>query len=101
MLTIVWINRAEAQLIHFSRDKMERKYLRPNSGGLYSATAQELSGAGCILIAGPGVAKYNLHSVLREHFPATSKKILAIEPLAEPSDAALAALASKHLRLPA
>ena len=111
-LTVIWIDRENANLFHLSDDKMERKKLKlrhqdhhnhhrdhldqdREEPHLFKEAAMELNDSERVLIIGPGVAKYHFQSYLVEHQPLIGKKIAGIETVDHPTDAQIAALAKK------
>src|SRR5690242_11649002 len=94
----IWLDRAQAKIFHFSREKMERKTLEVSQqdhhthrkdhfdkekveNKLFKDVAAELSTANQILLLGPGVAKHHFQNFLNEHHPVLSRKIVACETL--------------------
>ena len=112
---IVWIDRAGAKVIQFSREKMERKTLKSHSHDhhtheldsqdmerkekkLFQEVVESLSPASQILILGPGVVKHHFQNFLNEHHPLLSKKVVGCETVDHPTDPQIAAQAMKYLR---
>jgi stalled ribosome rescue protein Dom34 len=109
---VVWMDREQSKLFHFSEEKMERSYVHPHQHlhhthaldqfdkraqerKLYIEIIQHLSDASRLLIIGPGVAKYHFQNYLTEHFPALAKRIVACETTDHPTDGQIAALAKR------
>ena len=109
---IVWMDRENAKVFHFSREKMERKTLKSHSHDhhthrmdnrdaermekkLFQEVAEELSSNSQILILGPGVAKHHFQNYLNEHHPILAKKVVACETVDHPSDSQIAAQAMR------
>ncbi|MGZ3651290.1 MAG: eRF1 domain 2 [Bdellovibrionota bacterium] len=112
-LSVIWIDRENANLFHISDDKMERKKLKLNHTDhhthrrdqldqnreephLFTEAALELAASDRVLIIGPGVAKHHFQSYLVEHMPFIGKKVAGIETVDHPSDEQIAALAKKY-----
>jgi stalled ribosome rescue protein Dom34 len=112
----VWIDHREARVFHFNPTEVELMVVHPdnptrqvhhkaNSIGSGHAAADEeflhavaeaLSGAGAILITGPGVAKTELVKHIHRHDPGLMARISAVETVDHPSDGALVAHARKY-----
>jgi stalled ribosome rescue protein Dom34 len=102
----VGINRADQ--INVSSEKASHKIHRkadyvgletePLDTAFMQAIAEMLSGAGAILLCGPGRAKVELASYLHRRHPALSRKVWTVEPMEDISDGQLAAAANKYFR---
>jgi stalled ribosome rescue protein Dom34 len=60
--------------------------------------AEAVQGAEQILILGPSSEKTVLHTYLREHAPASSDRVIAVEPADHPTDGEIVAYAKRHFR---
>ena len=106
-LYAIWIDRQEAKLFEFTREKMERSQIHArnpehhgvNEHKFYAEVASHLAGADQILILGPGVAKHHFQNHLMEQIPLLAKKIVACETVDQPTDAQIGALARKFFRM--
>lgn len=102
-LTVIWISRASAKLFHLSNEKMERKQFTPGRSelleSLFRDTVKEIAAVGRILLAGPDIAKHHFQAFLAEHHPMVGKRVVAIEAVEQPTDAAIAALARRYVSL--
>jgi stalled ribosome rescue protein Dom34 len=114
---VVWIDHAEAHVMHFSREDVEKKLVHgkphrhlhhkknaqssghePEDQAYYHKVAEALQGAEEILVVGPANAKTELVKHLNAHDPALGKKVVAVETVDHPSDGQLLAYARKHFR---
>ena len=114
---VVWIDHAEAHVLHFSRDDVEKKlvhgqphkHLHHKRGAqasghaaedqaYYHKVAEALLGAEEILVVGPANAKTEFVKHLESHDPKLGKKVVAVETVDHPSDGQLLAYARKHFR---
>jgi stalled ribosome rescue protein Dom34 len=112
---VVWIDRENAKVFEFSREKMERKTLKSHSPDhhthrmdnkdseriekkLFLEVAEELSSDSQILILGPGVVKHHFQNYLNEHHPILSKRVVACETVDHPTDPQIAAQAMKFFK---
>jgi hypothetical protein len=113
---VVWIDHLEAHVIQFYIDTSESQTIKTKSkhtnvhqkagtldSGHYSAdnsylheVIQAVSGAGEILIVGPGSAKLELFKHAQSHDIKISEKIVGIETVDHPSDGQLLAYAKKY-----
>ena len=118
---IVWIDHAEAHVMHISPEDVESSVLRPKTahkklhhkrgmdkGGavgsgrapedqhFYHSVVEALSGATEILIVGPANAKLNLVKHIHSHDAAMSDKVIGVESIDHPTDAQLVAYARKY-----
>ena len=115
---VVWIDRHEARVFHFSPTDVERLILHPdhptkhihhkaNSIGsghvaadheFLHAVAASIADAGAVLITGPANAKTDLVKHIHEHHPKLAKAIAGVETVDHPSDAQLVAHARKYFQ---
>lgn len=120
---VVWIDHAEAHVMHISPDDVESSVLRPKNphhklhhkrgmdkGGavgsgrspedqqFYHDVVQALQGAQEILIVGPADAKLHLIKHIHKHDPQVSDKVIGVESIDHPSDGQLVAYARKYFR---
>jgi stalled ribosome rescue protein Dom34 len=115
---IVWIDHQQAKIFKFDATQIDSTVVRSsrphqhihhkaNSGDSGHApvdtdflkrVAENLSGAGTILITGPANAKGELKIYLEEREPAVAARIAGVEPLDHPSDGELLALARRFFK---
>jgi len=118
---VVWIDHAEAHVMHISPDDVESSVLHPKNphhklhhkrgmdkGGavgsgrtaedqnFYHEVVEALKGAQEILVVGPANAKLHLIKHIHHHDPLMSDKVIGIESVDHPSDAQLVAYARKY-----
>lgn len=118
---VVWIDHAEAHVIHISPDDVEASILRPaksphklhhkrgmDKGGavgtgrtpedqhFYHEVVEALKDAQEILIVGPAGAKLNLIKHIHGHDKNIVDKVIGVETVDHPSDAQLVAYARKY-----
>ena len=118
---VVWIDHAEAHVMHISPDDVESSVLRPanphhklhhkrgmDKGGavgsgrapedqhFYHEVVEALKGAREILIVGPANAKLNLIKHIHSHDHEMSDKVIGVETVDHPSDGQLLAYARKY-----
>jgi hypothetical protein len=109
---VVWLDYAEAHVIHFNRKdaeaesiKASSRHARPRMGlkgnlaehtHYLDDTAGAVAGADAVLIVGPGLEKLVLvkHLMTRHHDLA--EKIVGVEAVDHPSDRQLLAYARKY-----
>ena len=116
---LAWVDHHEARLLSFNADTSEsqllksamgREHLHHHAGSntdgragedkhFYDALAKALSGAGEILLCGPGNAKTQLKHYLDKHHSALAKKIIKVETLDHPSEGQLLAHGRKAFAL--
>lgn len=116
---VVWIDHREARVFHFSPTELDKLVLHPhnptrhihhkaNSIGSGHATedqtflhhvAEAISGAGAVLITGPGNAKTALLHHIKEHDPAIAKIVTGVETVDHPTDGELVAHARKYFKV--
>ncbi|MGZ8269674.1 MAG: translational machinery protein [Methylophilus sp.] len=113
---VIWIDHQEAHVIQFNAEASESEIIKTKSkhtqvhqkagvlgNGHNSAdknylheVIQAVSGAGEILIVGPGSAKLELFKHAHSHDSKISDKIVGIETVDHPSDGQLLAHAKKY-----
>jgi stalled ribosome rescue protein Dom34 len=118
---VVWIDHAEAHVMHISPDDVESSVLRPanphrklhhkrgaDKGGavgsgrapedqqFYHDVVEALKGAQEILIVGPANAKLSLVKHIHSYDQQMSDKVIGVESIDHPSDAQLVAYARKY-----
>jgi stalled ribosome rescue protein Dom34 len=113
---VVWIDHQEAHVIQFNAEasaseviktKSKHGHVHQKSGVLGAGHANPdqnylhdvalaVSGAGEILIVGPGSAKLELLKHVNKHDPKVSEKIVGVETIDHPSDGQLLAYAKKY-----
>ena len=113
---VVWLDHAEAHVIHFNRDASESELLKTHSthphlhaksGHLGSGRAAEnapyfddiaaaVKDSSEILIIGPGSEKLELMKRLSKHHPQVAEKVLSVESVDHPSDGQILAYARKY-----
>jgi len=113
---VVWLDHAQAHVMHISIDDVEKSVLHPanphhhlhsRSGTLgdgrqaedkdyYHAIAEALKGAKEILVVGPAQAKLQLIKHIHAHDPDLSDKIVGVETVDHPTDGQLIAYARKY-----
>jgi stalled ribosome rescue protein Dom34 len=118
---VVWIDHAEAHVMHISPEDVESSVLRPKNahqklhhkrgndkGGavgsgrapedqeFYHSVVEALKGAQEILIVGPANAKLNLVKHIHSHDQAMIDKVIGVESADHPTDAQLVAYARKY-----
>jgi hypothetical protein len=115
--TVVWLDHAEAHVMHFSPEEVEKQTIRPadahknlhiksgpraGSGKAledqkyYHDIAHALEGASEILVVGPANAKLQLIKHIHAHDHGLVDKILGVETVDHPSDAQVVAYARKY-----
>ena len=114
---VVWLDHAEAHVLHFSRDDVEKKlvhgkphtHLHHKRGSVGAGHAagdpaffgkiiEALSGAQEILVVGPANAKTELVKYLQQHAHDLAKRVVAVETVDHPTDGQLLAYARQHFR---
>ena len=109
---IVWLDQAEAHVIHFSRDAAETEVIKTTSQhkkdgvngnnraveptGYLDEIAAALLPSKEILIVGPGQEKLAFIKYLHKHHDAIGDKVVSVETVDHPSDAQLLAFARQH-----
>ncbi|SDX40449.1 hypothetical protein SAMN04515617_103236 [Collimonas sp. OK242] len=113
---VVWLDHAEAHVIHFSRDAAERELIKTHSqhanrhaptgkSGLadpveqlpyFNDIANALKHSLEVLIVGPGLEKMAFVKHLLRHEHELAEKIVSVETVDHPSDAQLLAFARKY-----
>lgn len=109
----VWIDQHEARIFAFSPDPAEgmlrpepalsvAREAAPSGSGaapldyaFLDRVQQALADAHAILIVGPGSAKAELVAHVRQHDDAMARRIRGVEPLDQPDDGRLLALARR------
>ena len=112
---VVWIDHAEAHVLHFTKEDVEAKLVhgKPHrhlhtkrnaqaSGHVsedqayFHKVAEALAGAHEILVVGPANAKTEFVKHLKAHDPGIAKAVVAVETVNHPSDGQLLAYARQH-----
>lgn len=113
---VVWIDHAEAHVMHISSDDIESSIVRPskphhhlhNKRGavgvgrapedqhFYHEVVEAMKGAQEILIVGPANAKLSLVKHIHSHDQQMIDKVIGVETVDHPSDAQLVAYARKY-----
>lgn len=113
---VVWIDHAQAHVMHVSPDDVETSIVRPNkphqhlhahAGTLGSGRAPEdqayyhqvveaLAGAREILVVGPAQAKLQLIKHIHTHDPAMADRVIGVETVDHPTDGQVVAYARKY-----
>jgi len=118
---VVWIDHAEAHVMHISPDDVESSIIRPakphqklhhkrgmDKGGavgsgrtpedqhFYHDVVEALKGAREILIVGPSTAKLNLIKHIQAHDQQMNDKVIGVESVDHPTDAQVVAYARKY-----
>jgi hypothetical protein len=114
----VWLDHREARIVGIGLDKTDQMIVsseeaphkihhkadhigletEPLDPAFMQLIAVRLSGAGAILLCGPGRAKVELASYLHRQHPALFRKVWSIEPMEGMTDGQLAAAARKYFR---
>lgn len=110
---VVWLDHAEAHVIHFNRDESQtdiiksatKPHLHVKAGGNGGRSADDrayleqvvssVKDAQEILITGPGTEKTVLYKFMLKQFPAVAEKVVSVESSDHPSDNQLLAYARK------
>ena len=114
---VVWIDHAEAHVMHFTKEDVDAKLVHgkphrqlhtkknaqasghpPEDQAYFHKVAEALQGAEEILVVGPANAKTEFVKHLKSHDPVLGNKIVAVETVDHPSDGQLLAYARKHFR---
>ena len=113
---VVWIDHAEAHVMHIRPDDVEKSIVRPDTarphlhvraGTLGSGRAPEnqsyyhevvaaLTGAREILVVGPAQAKLQLIKHIHTHDPELADKVIGVETVDHPTDGQLVAYARSY-----
>jgi len=113
---VVWIDHAEAHVMHISPDDVESSIVRPGKPHqhlhskrgvvgvgrvpedqhFYNEVVEALQGAEEILIVGPANAKLNLIKHIHHHDQPMSSKVVGVETVDHPTDRQLVAYARKY-----
>lgn len=109
---VVWLDQAEAHVIHFTRDAAESEVIKTTSqhqkaGVVGNNRAEEdttymdevataITAAKEILIVGPGMEKLSFMRHLTKHHGDTAGKVISVETVDHPNDGQLLAYARKY-----
>lgn len=113
---VVWIDHAEAHVMHISPDDVESSVVRPgkahqhlhNKSGatgvgrapedrhFYHEVVEAVKGAQEVLVVGPASAKLNLIKHIHSHDQKMADKVVGVETVDHPSDAQLVAYARRY-----
>ncbi len=109
---VVWLDQAEAHVIHFTRDQADAETINTtsqhkkdgvvgNNRALESTTymdevASALSASKQILIVGPGQEKLTFIKHLHKHHSDIGDKVVSVETVDHPNNAELLAYARKY-----
>lgn len=113
---VVWIDHAEAHVLHFSADDVESSTVHPgkphrhlhNKRGsigagrapedqhFYHEVVEAIKDAQEILVVGPANAKLNLIKYIHGHDQQIADRIVGVETVDHPTDAQLVAYARKY-----
>ena len=109
---VVWLDQAEAHVIHFSRDAAESDVIKTTSqhqkGGVVGnnraeesttymdEVASAITTAQEILIVGPGMEKMAFIKHLHKNHPDIADKVVSVETVDHPNDGQLLAYARKY-----
>lgn len=110
---IVWLDQAEAHVIHFNRDTSESEVIKTasnqhNKAGVevsiqaadqspyLNEVAAAIVEAAAVLIVGPGIEKMLLIKHLNAHHAGIADKVVGVESVDHPSDAQLLAYARTY-----
>lgn len=111
VFSVAWVDREHARLFYFSDEKMERKNLHAHqpdhhthrqedderrSQRFYHQISDHLKESDCLLILGPGIAKFHLKTHIMDHFPALGRRIIGCETIDHPTDPQIAAYAIQY-----
>ena len=116
--TVIWIDHREAHVVGFNWDEAEGKVVRhhdaphkihckTNSVGFghtkedpqyLNAVADAASGAGEILIVGPGLVSLQLMKHIEANRPDIAKKVVGVGALDHPTDGELLKFARNYFR---
>jgi stalled ribosome rescue protein Dom34 len=113
---VVWLDHAEAHVMHFSPEVVEKQLILPadphknlniKSGKMgsgkakedqkyYHDVAQALADAGEVLVVGPANAKLQFIKHIHTHDKDLGDKIIGVETVDHPTDAQVVAYARKY-----
>ena len=113
---VVWLDHAEAHVMHFSPEEVDKQLILPadphknlhiKSGKMgsgkakedqkyYHDIAQALEGASEVLVVGPANAKLQLIKHIHAHDHGLVDKIIGVETVDHPTDAQVVAYARKY-----
>ncbi len=113
---VVWIDHAEAHVIHFTPESNENEVIKshsthahakagvtgnghaPENAPYFDDVAKALKGTLEILIVGPGNEKLAFLKNLQKHQHELAEKVVSVETVDHPSDGQLLAYARKYFR---
>jgi stalled ribosome rescue protein Dom34 len=110
---IVWLDQAEAHVIHFNRETSESEVIKTASNQHHKAgvevssqaadqspylneIAAAIAEAPAVLIVGPGIEKMLFIKHLNKNHAEIADKVVGVESVDHPSDAQLLAYARKY-----
>jgi stalled ribosome rescue protein Dom34 len=109
---VVWLDQAEAHVIHFSRDAAESDVIKTtsqhrkagvvgnnraeDSTAYMDEVAAAILGSEEILIVGPGMEKMAFIRHLHQHHADIAGKVVSVETVDHPNDGQLLAYARKY-----
>lgn len=109
---VVWLDQAEAHVIHFSRDAAETDVIKTTSqhqkaGVVGNNRAEEsttyldevataITNSNAILIVGPGMEKLAFIKHLHKNHADIADKVVSVETVDHPNDGQLLAFARKY-----
>ncbi|WP_317204887.1 translational machinery protein [Janthinobacterium sp.] len=110
---VVWLDQAEAHVIHFNRETSESEVVKTASNRHHktgvevssqaadqspylSEIAAAIADASGILIVGPGIEKMQFIKHLNKSHTAIAEKVVGVESVDHPSDGQLLAYARKY-----
>jgi hypothetical protein len=109
---VVWLDQAEAHVIHFTRDAAESEVIKTTSQhkksgvegnhradedtGYMDDVCTAISAAKEILIVGPGMEKLGFMRHLSKHHGETAEKVVSVETVDHPNNAQLLAYARQY-----
>lgn len=113
---VVWIDHAEAHILHFNREAVEAEVIEtqstnprlhiksgipgagrvPENAAYFDDVAKALKDAQEILIVGPGFEKLALMKHMMKHHHDVAEKVMSVETVDHPSDGQLLKYARKY-----
>lgn len=100
---IVWLSQTEAQIISFSREKMERIKLlhsvHSEESFFFNQIGIALQGSERLILAGPDVVAHRFLNFLSEHYPQLHRRVVRLEKVDNPDDNLFAHLAQELLAI--
>ena len=116
---VVWIDHAQARVLHFDGDTSRVQVVLPEGGTPHlhhkanssdsghlpenqvylHAVGQALAGADSVLVTGPANAKVDRMKHIARHDPLLLAKVSEVQTVDHPSDGQLLELARRHFRL--